>query len=197
MSDEAVAQPEDNVLRADVASLQEQLKSARAERDRQIFEKSEIVAKANVFAQERDDLKGKLAAAVADRDRLAEAARLDLEKIAEANRRADAAARRADEAAAEIQRLRQIIDTAPSNEPLELLWTLAADKTRAGVAWARAKIPSDSPALPWFDKTVETVTALGCATVKLTKDFVAWATPRVIALTKQGAAKVEELLAKK
>lgn len=219
MSDETVSQPEDAVSRAEYESLQEQLKAARTERDRQIFEKSEIVAKANAYAKERDDLKEQLASVLSERDKIIGDIVADHDKIIadvtserdslarekaslsslfqDATRRADAASSRADEAAAEIARLRGIVDAAPSSDPVEALWAVVSQKTRAAVAWVRAKIPTDSPALPYFDKTVETVTAAGCMAVKLTRDFIAWATPKAIQLSKQGMAKVEELLAKK
>jgi hypothetical protein len=219
MSDESAAQPEDVVSRAEYENLQEQLRAAKAERDRQAFEKAEIVAKANAYAKERDDAKTELASVLTERDRVIGDVVADHEKVIadltserdrllqERNaatslvqsltRRADEANQRADAAAEEIARLRQQIADTPSADPVEVLVTLVSEKTKAGVAWARAKIPADSPALPYFDKTVETVTRVGCVTLKLTKDFVAWATPKAIELTKQGVAKVEELLAKK
>ena len=60
MSEETSSQPEDTVSRSELTNLQEQLKATRMERDRQIFEKSEIVAKANAYAKERDDLRDSL-----------------------------------------------------------------------------------------------------------------------------------------
>lgn len=197
MSDESIGQPEDSVSRADFENLQEQLKAAKADRDRQSFEKSEIVAKANAFAKERDDAKAELAAAHAAREKAAADLAAVSAELDTAKRRAQDAIARGEEAVAEIRRLRNIIDTAPSTDPAEVLWTLVSDKTRTAVAWVRAKIPADSPILPYFDKTVETVTRIGCATIKLTREFIVWATPKVIELSKQGVAKVEELLAKK
>jgi uncharacterized coiled-coil DUF342 family protein len=219
MSDESLPQPEDTVSRAELENIQEQVRTLRAERDRQNFEKAEIVAKANAYARERDQAKQELASVLSNRDQmigdvvaehekkiadlLSERDRIAQEKAAATSlvqnmtRLADDARRRADETAEEIARLRAMIDNAPKQEPVALLLAMAAEKTKAAVAWVRSKIPADSPILPWFDKTVETVTALGCAAVKLTREFVAWATPRVIALAKQGVAKVEELLAKK
>jgi hypothetical protein len=197
MSDESIAPSEEPVSRAELEALQEQLKTIRADRDRQNFERAEIVAKANAYSRERDELKEKLAAAVAERDRLAQEKASATALVQGLTHRADEAGRRADEAAEEIARLRAVIDNAPSADPAALLAALAAEKTKAGVAWTRSKIPADSPALPWFDKTVEAVTKAGCMALKLTREFIAWATPRVIELSKQGAAKVEELLAKK
>ncbi|WP_036289323.1 hypothetical protein [Methylocystis sp. ATCC 49242] len=219
MSDDTVSQPEDTVSRAEFANLQEQLKTARAERDRQIFEKSEIVAKANACSKERDDLKEQLASILTERDKIIGDVVADHDKIVAditsqrdglamekaalaaslqgATRRAEEASRRADEAAAEIQRLRGVIDAAPPSDLVAVFWALLSQKTKAAVAWVRGKIPADSPLLPWFDKTVETVTKVGCIAVTLTVDFVRWATPKVIDLSKQGIAKVEEMLAKK
>jgi hypothetical protein len=219
MSDESTPQPEEAVSRVELENIQEQLRTIRAERDRQNFEKAEIVAKANAYAKERDQFKEELASVLSERDKVigdvvadhekkiadlvSERDRLAQEKAAATSlvqnmtRIADEASRRADEAAEEIARLRTIIDNAPKEDPVALLLALATEKTKAAVAWVRGKIPADSPMLPWFDKTVETVTTIGCAAVKLTREFIAWATPRVIALTKQGVAKVEEMLAKK
>jgi len=219
MSDETVSQPEDGVSRAEYENLQEQLKAAKTERDQQIFEKSQIVAKANAYSQERDQLKEQLASVLSERDQmigdvvaehdkaLADLAsdrdRIAKEKaelaasLEEASRRAEQAARRADEAAAEIARLRHVIETTPSSAPAEVLWNLISEQTKVAVAWVRGKIPADSPILPYFDKTIETVTKVGCMAVKAGKEFIAWATPKVVELTKQGVAKVEEMLAKK
>lgn len=219
MSDESNPLPEDAVSRVELENLHEQLRAVRAERDRQNFERAEIVAKANAYGRERDQLKEELASVLSERDRIigdvvadhekkiadlvSERDRLAQEKAAATSlvqnmtRLADDARRRAEEASEEIVRLRALVDNAPKADPVELLLTIATEKTKAAVAWVRGKIPADSPILPWFDKTVETVTALGCAAVRLTREFIAWATPRVIALTKQGVAKVEEMLAKK
>lgn len=219
MSDESVAQPEDAVSRAEFENLQEQLRAAKAERDRQSFEKAEVIAKANAYAKERDDVKVELASVLANRDQVIGDIVADHEKIAadltserdrllqERNaatalvqgltRRADDANQRADAAAEEMARLRREIADLSSPDPLEVLWTFASEKTRAAVAWVRAKIPADSPALPYFDKTVDAVTRIGCITLKLSKELIDWATPRVIELSRQGAAKLEEFLAKK
>jgi len=219
MSDESVAQPEDAITRAEFENLQEQLRTVKAERDRQSFEKAEVVARANAFSKERDELKTELASVLASRDQMIGDVVADHEKIAadltserdrllqERNaatslvqsltRQADEAKQRADAAEAEIARLRQQVVDLSSPDPLEVLLTFVSEKTRAAVAWMRSKIPADSPALTYFDKTIETVTRIGCVTLELSRDFIAWATPRVIDLSKQAVAKVEEFLAKK
>jgi hypothetical protein len=197
MSDETASQPEDTVSRAELNNLQEQLKATRMERDRQIFEKSEIVAKANVYAKERDDLRETLAAMKAERDRFANEKAEAATTAQEASRQAEAAIRRADEAAAEIGRLRHAIATAPSSDPAVVLWNLVSEQTKAAVAWVRGKIPPDSQFLPWFDKTIEVVTQIGCMAVKLADAFIRWAVPKAIELFNRGKAELEARMAKK
>ncbi|WP_457796261.1 hypothetical protein [Methylocystis sp. S23] len=219
MSDETVSQPEDSVSRAEYENLQEQLKAVKADRDQQSFEKSQIVAKANDYAKERDELKEELASVLSERDKVIGDIVADHDKVVadvssqrdelareksaletalrDANRLTEDATRHADEAEAEVARLQALVDAAPKTDPVEVLWQLISEKTKAAVAWVRAKIPADSPILPYFDKTVETATKVGCMAVKAAREFIAWATPKVIALSKQGIAKVEELLAKK
>jgi len=70
MSDESLQQPEDAVSRAELENIQEQLRILRAERDRQNFEKAEIVAKANAYAKERDQAKEELASVLSERDQM-------------------------------------------------------------------------------------------------------------------------------
>jgi hypothetical protein len=197
MSEETSSQPEDTVSRSELTNLQEQLKATRMERDRQIFEKSEIVAKANAYAKERDDVRDSLAAMTAERDRLAAENGEASTKALEVTRRLEAANRRADEAAAEVVRLRHAIDTAPSSDPAVVLWSLISEKTRDGVAWVRGKIPADSAALPWFDKTVSLVTQIGCMAVKAADAFIRWAVPKAVELFNKGKAELEARMEKK
>lgn len=219
MTDETVSQPEGSVSRDDFENLLEQLKAVRTEREQQNSEKAQIVAKANEYAKERDDLREQLASVLSERDRIIGDVVADHEKriadiasqrdqlahekaaleasLQDASRRAEEANRQFVAASLEIQRLREAVDAKPKTDPLDLLLEVLADRTKQAVAWVRSKIPADSPILPYFDKTVEIVTKLGCMAVKLTREFIAWATPKVIELSKQGMAKVEELLAKK
>jgi hypothetical protein len=197
MSEETSSQPEDTVSRSELNNLQEQLKATRMERDRQIFEKSEIVAKANAYAKERDDLRDSLAAMTAERDRLATEKAEASTKAFETSRQLEAASRRADEAAAEVARLRHAIETVPSSDPAVVLWNLVAEKTKQGVALVRSKIPADSPALPWFDKTIAVVTQIGCIAVKAADAFIRWAVPKAIELFNRGKAELDARMEKK
>jgi hypothetical protein len=174
--------------------LQEQLKSVVAERDRHAFEKSEIVQKANAISRERDDLRRLLAAATTERDRLASEA-------ASAARSLKEAVSRAEESAKEILGLRRAVETAPSTEPVEVLWALVTKQTKAGVAFLRSKIPENHPALGWFDKTVEIATKLGCLAVKGSVALAQWVCatgwPRAKELAAKLISEVEARLAKK
>ncbi len=190
LSDDTAFSADDGATRAEVVGLQEQLKAVTAERDRNVYEKSEIIAKANAFSKERDDLRERLAVVVAERECLA------TEKAA-ALRQGEEAGRQADAAAVEIARLGRMIETAPSMDPAVLLWELVSRRTSAAVAWVRAKIPEGHPALPWFDRTVETVTKVGCIAIKTADSFVRWAIPKIVELGKRLMREVETRLAKK
>lgn len=177
-----------------IGELQEQLKSVAVERDRHAFEKSEIVAKANAISRERDELRQRLAAIGTERDRLASEA-------ADAARSLAEAVRRAEESAKEALGLRQIIESAPSTDPAKVLWALITERTKAGLAFLRGKIPENHPALAWFDKSVEILTNLGCLAVKASVALARWTRDTGWPLAKDLAAKlmseVEARLAKK
>ncbi|MCX7899661.1 MAG: hypothetical protein N2444_06210 [Methylocystis sp.] len=188
MSDDGVAPTEETVSRAELVNLQEQLKAMRAERDRQAFEKSEIVAKANAYAKERDELRARLDDAMAERDRLANDRAAAAAEKNEAVKRAEEAAAVAERLKSEVARLQHALDTAPSAEPLTVLWALTTKYVKIAHDWLRAKIPADSAALPWFDKAVAFSLEAGCMAVKLGKEFIAWATPKAIELFNKGKA---------
>ena len=135
-----------------------------AERDRQAFEKSEVIAKANSLAKECDELRDRFAAVSAERDRLL-AEKTDIERAVETT-------------LAETARLRHQIESTPPVDPARVLFDFAAEQTKTLVAKIRAMIPLDSPALPWFDKTVAIATAVGCFAVQETRGFVCWIIPR-------------------
>lgn len=177
-------------MSADVVGLQEQLKAVTAERDRNAFEKSEIIAKANAFAKERDELREKLTAAVTERERLA------TEQAGSAGK-AEETQRRLDQAQAEVSRLREAVDAVPSENPAVVLWRWLSKQTRALVVWTRAKIPEGHAALPWFDRTVETVTRVGCMALTTAEKLICWGTPRLVELGKRLKSEVETRLAKK
>ena len=197
MTDDIVSQPEDTVSRAEYVNLQEQLKVAKAERDRQIFEKSEIVTKANAYAKERDDLRESLVAAIAERDKFA-ADRADLAaKAQEAARLAADAAQKAEAAGREIARLQHVIDTAPSNDPADVVKKLARDNAKSAVAWIRGKFPPDGPAVKHYDTAVETTTQIGGAAVTILSELYKIVAPEAIKLFNLAKREIETRAAKK
>jgi hypothetical protein len=64
------------------------------------------------------------------------------------------------------------------------------------VAWTRAKIPPDSPLLPWFDRAIDVATKAGRLAWKYTRAFIEWATPRVIDLWKWAKSEVAKRVSK-
>lgn len=148
------------------------MKAVTAERDRHASDKIELIAKASLLSKELDGASAQLAASAAERDGL----RAELSSTrAERDRLASESAR----ASEEIERLKGRLAAIASPDPAVVLADWASEKTKALVAWTRAKIPADSPALPWFDRAVSGVTTAGCVGVKLTRDIVRWLTPRI------------------
>ncbi len=68
--------------------------------------------------------------------------------------------------------------------PVAMLWRAITLIACDVVAWTRAKIPPDSPLLPWFDRAIEYATKAGRLAWKCANAFIEWATPRVIDLWK-------------
>lgn len=179
---------------AETAGLDTQLKEITAERDRHAADKLELITKASALSKELDAARAQLATVSAERDDLRRKRDAAVaERNAVASER-DAAAAARDEAAAERDRLvaeaaaasqenarlsEKLASAAGKPDPVEVFTDLAAEKTKALVAWTRSKIPADSPALPWFDRTVETTTKAGCIAVKTTRDVSRWLAPRI------------------
>lgn len=169
-----------SALSKELDALYEQSAATKAECDRLCLELNSITA-------ERDILRQQLSSANAERDRAA-----------------TAGAR----AAEENERLRNLIASAPTPDPVVVIVDFASAKTKALVAKTRAAIPADSPALPWFDRTVSALTTAGTVGAKVTrdtarwlapriKDGYAWAKPRALELYAKAKAEVEKRLAKK
>lgn len=111
------------------------------------------------------------------------------------------ASRRADDASAELDKLRRTLDGAPNSDPClqlrDLLCQISTQKTKELIAFIRSKIPADHPALPWFDRTIDTATKLGCVALKASCAFVVWAKPRVIEAYNFARSEIEKRLDKK
>jgi len=74
--------------------------------------------------------------------------------------------------------------------PVAMLWRAITLIACDAVAWTRAKIPPDSPLLPWFDRAIEYATKAGRLAWQCANAFVVWATPRVIELWKWAKSEV-------
>ncbi|MBY6239710.1 hypothetical protein [Methylosinus sp. Sm6] len=211
LSDETPAPvAEETTGGVDGAGLEAQLKEAAADRDRHIADKSKLVAKASALAKELDAARAELASATSERDGLrgelaavsGQRDSLRSERDAAAAQRETALAERdrlAAEAAAatrEIQRLNERLAALPKPDPAVVFADLAAEKTKALVAWTRSKIPADSPHLAKFDRTVETLTKGGCIAVKTTRDVYRWSAPRAVEAYAWAKPRALELLAK-
>lgn len=109
-----------------------------------------------------------------------EAARAD-----ELSRQLGEERRKRAEIAAEFARFRDWVAHAPVEDPWGVLWRALSQIAGDWVAWARAKIPPDSPFLPWFDRAVGFAKTAGRLAVKCGKALFEWAKPRVIDLWKR------------
>ncbi len=78
----------------------------------------------------------------------------------------------------------------PDETPAAMLWRAITLIACDAVAWTRAKIPPDSPLLPWFDRAIEYATKAGRLAWKYARAFIKWATPRAIDLWKWAKSEV-------
>ncbi len=83
--------------------------------------------------------------------------------------------------ASEFARFRDAMERAPFEDPWSALWLAATQIVSSWVAWVRAKIPSDSPLLPWFDRAVELAKATGRLLFRYGKAFFEWGKPHAAA----------------
>jgi hypothetical protein len=89
------------------------------------------------------------------------------------------------------------IERASVENPRAMLWRAISLIACDCVAWMRAKIPPDSPLLPWFDRAIEIATKAGRLAWKWANAFIEWATPRVIDLWRRLKSEVEQRVSKK
>jgi len=109
------------------------------------------------------------------------------QEIAHANElshQLDEERRKSAEIAAEFARFRDTMERAPVEDPWGVLWRAVSQIVSDWVAWVRAKIPSDSAFLPWFDRAVELAKTALCLALKWGKALFEWTKPRVIDLCK-------------
>lgn len=100
------------------------------------------------------------------------------ERIEALTRALDEERRAATQAAADYAAYRQLVESAPAEDPRVMLRRAIAQLTCDGVAWTRSKIPV--PAQPWFDLTVKTVAKAARLALQLLEAFIRWARPRAV-----------------
>ncbi|PWB81891.1 MAG: hypothetical protein C3F11_13760 [Methylocystaceae bacterium] len=179
------------------------MQAVAAERDRHAADKIELIVKVNAQSKELDGLYEQLAAVTAEHDSLRlesnaiiaerDSLRLQLDS---ASAERDSAAAATARVAEENERLRNQIASASAPDPAVVIVDFASEKTKALVAKARAAIPADSPALPWFDRTVSALTTAGCVTVEVTRETARWLAPRIKEAYAWAAPRTRELYAK-
>ena len=156
MADETVSSQNETTTNLNLLRLQEELKAIKADRDYQLFEKGEIVARANVFAKERDELRDTLGHLVLERDRLMANQNRLVSQEQDATRRAEEAELRIAKAEKEISRLEEIIANIPPSDPIIVLQTFISEKVNGIISWGRNHIPADSPLRVALSKSYET-----------------------------------------
>lgn len=156
MVDETLSSQSETITNLNLLRLQEEVKAIKADRDCQLFEKGEIVARANAFAKERDELRDALEQLKLEQDRLVTNQNRLISQEQNATRRAEEAEIRIRKAEKEILRLEEIIANIPPSDPIIVLQTFVADKVSRIIGWGRNRIPADSPLRVAFSKSLET-----------------------------------------
>jgi hypothetical protein len=82
--------------------------------------------------------------------------------------------------AAEFARFRDAMERTPVEDPWSILGRAALQIVSNWAAWMRAKIPPDSPLLPWYDRAVELAKTTGDLLFRCGKAFFKWAKPRAV-----------------
>ena len=156
MVDETVSSQNETTTNLSLLRLQEELKAIKADRDYQLFEKGEIVTRANAFAKERDELRDALGHIVLERDRLIANQNRLVSQEQDAVRRLEETEIRLAKAEKEILRLGEIIANIPPSDPIIVLQTFVSEKMNGIMSWGRSQIPSDSPLRVALSKSYET-----------------------------------------
>jgi hypothetical protein len=94
---------------------------------------------------------------------------------------------KSDEIATDFARYRdsvehKLAEHARREDPWSLLAFAISQILCQGVAWLRAKIPPESSFLPWFDRTVDFIEAVGRLAWKWGVALFEWAKPRAVEL---------------
>ncbi|ARN79735.1 hypothetical protein [Methylocystis bryophila] len=122
-------------------------------------------------------------------------------QIAELTRQLDEERRKSGEVASDFARYRssmeqKLAEHAQREDPWILLAFAISQILSQSVAWVRAKIPADSPFLPWFDRLVEFAKTAGQLAFEGGKAFFEWAKPHVIELWKRLKSEIAQRTSK-
>jgi len=109
MSDDGYFQSNAPVSRDEFMNLQEQLKVAKQERDRELRQNSEIVLPANALTRERDELRDRLEFAISERDRLIAERASAPDRAVILERRLEEVTREFSDTRIEVRRLQQAL----------------------------------------------------------------------------------------
>lgn len=112
-------------------------------------------------------------------------AQLEAAHATELSRQLDEERRKRAGIADEFARFREAAARAPVDDPWRVLWRAVTQILSDWVAWARAKFPPDSALLPWFDRAIALLNAVGRLAFSGAKALFEWATPHIVELWKR------------
>lgn len=169
----------DNLTREELLAL---LHDVTEQRDRLLSQYESMAAQVDesvreIAADVRDAQQNEKKAKASERHAAQEATH-----ASELSRQLDEERRKRAEIASEFARFRDAADRAPIDDPWGVLWGAASQIVSGWVAWARAKFPPDSSLLPWFDRAIALLKAVGRLAFKGAKALFDWGWPRVVDL---------------
>ena len=123
--------------------------------------------------------------------------RQEAAEIKELTRQLEEERRKSEGIAADFAAYRESMKEMPAEharreDPWSLLALASSQILCQGVGGLRAKIPTDSALLPWFDRMVELLEAIGRLASQWGKAFFDWAKPRVAELWTRLKSEIEQ-----
>mgnify|MGYP000866041228 CR=1 FL=1 len=106
-------------------------------------------------------------------------------RATELSHQLDEERRKRAEIADEFARFREVAARTPVEDPWGALWRSVLQIVSDGVAWARAKFPPDSALLPWFDRAIALLKAVGRLAFAGGRALFDWAKPHILELWKR------------
>jgi hypothetical protein len=169
-----------------------------------IEQRDKVLAQYEAMALQVDESTGEIGEARVEAqvnaekaDENARRAEQEAARARELSRALDEERRKVAEVAAAFSRYREATEHAPIEDPWSVLGCAASQILSDWIAWLRAKIPPDSPLLPWFDRAVALMKTAGRLALKWGKAFFLWAKPRVIELWRRLKNEIERRMSAK